>query len=108
MAAAVVQHAAESELFVAGERARRRQASDATVSSSGLGRAWEAVEPGCSSAIAGGLKTGSGPYAGHPLMKRESRAKIFLPLSGLSSLKFQNQTQKNSTKEFRLSCSQSI
>ena len=37
MAAAVVQHAAE--LFVAGERARRRQASDATVSSSGLGRA---------------------------------------------------------------------
>src|SRR6516165_4317164 len=62
MAAAVVQHAAESELFVAGERARRRQASDATVSSSGLGRAWEAAEPGCSSAIAGGLKTGSGPY----------------------------------------------
>ena len=75
MAAAVAQRAAESELFVAGERARRRQASDATVSSSGLGRAWEAAEPGCSSAIAGGLKTGSGPYAGHPLMKPESRAK---------------------------------
>ena len=52
------------------QRARKAAASiDATVSSSGLGRAWEEVEPGCSSAIAGGLKTGSGPYAGHPLMK---------------------------------------
>ena len=40
--------------------------------------------------------------AGDPLIKPQSRAKIFLPLSGLSSLKFQNQTQKNSTKEFRL------
>jgi len=39
----------------------------------------------------------------HTLIKPQSRAKIFLPLSGLSSLKFQNQTQKNSTKEFRLS-----
>src|SRR6516225_3230092 len=44
----------------------------------------------------------------HPLIKPQSRAKIFLPLSGLSTLKFQNQTQKNSTKEFHLSCSQSI
>jgi hypothetical protein len=82
MAAAVVQHAAESELFVAGDRARRRQASDATVSSSGLGRAWEAAEPGCSSAIAGGLETGSGAYPRQAAGKLWVSGK-FLPLSPL-------------------------
>src|SRR5215471_2926531 len=94
MAAAVVQHAAESERFVAGERARRRQASDATVSSSGWGRAWEAVEPGCSSGIAAVSKLGPVHTPEHPLIKPESRAKIF-PLPSSS------QSQKSESKNFR-------
>ena len=88
---------------------------DCSSSPFGLASAAQNESTGLSESLRGGRahllaisKTGSGAYPEHPLIKPQSRAKIFLPLSGLSSLKFQNQTQENSTKEFHLSCSQSI
>jgi hypothetical protein len=47
-----------------------------------------------SSALPAISKLGPVHTTEHLLIKPQSRAKIFLPLSGLSSRKYQNQTQK--------------
>ena len=85
---------------------------DCSSSPFGLASAAQNESTGLSESLRGGRahllaisKTGSGAYPRAPADKTAVTRDDFSSPLGAFLLKFQNQTQKNSTKEFRLSCS---